>query len=770
MNVTISRCLFLAAALSFCAPALAQDEDEGDRAVEELKIKTVSQPVIAYEVPGASELRDAMRRIASRPNDSDALVDAGNAALLLGDPNAALNFFTRANAVQPASGRIKMGLATASVQTENPFEALRLFDEAVKLGISERAIAGERALAFDLLGNFGRAQQDYNLAKTTGGSDSLSIRQAISLSLMGKKDEGDSLLLPLLKRNVPSAWRARAFLLAARGDYKESVKVTQSFMDVRSAQQFERYLRQMPQLTVAQQAAAIHLGHFPANNIGRDNDAVRAVASSYPVQGATGSGRLVPSGAPLGPASNNGKVAKESNKERKAREKAEKLAAKQAKNNPASSAVKAASNEPFAAGNGPGLVTDIARSRVLEAEKASVRLVAINSLPPPDNVRPLVPAILPPESPKPGITASSAANTPKPDVPVFAEKPQVVVKPVPDVKIATVPPQPSFPPPAPPQPILRPQQVVPSQPVVSQPVSAPQQNSDPFAKPPAATQPASPFPVTTPSVTTARVAAQPVISQPKASLPPPSPNITPVAVNGPAQVITQPNTQPIKAAETQGSSTSPLPTPDVKIASANIPADAPAPAQDSVPAIANLPTASTEQVSGINDTPIAAVNVPDAPPASKPKSEPSFDLGAVVSSIEIPESEQQRSVVPVDLKKLKPAVPKTDAAETASLDKNKASTKTAVPENPSRYWVQVATGNVSAFSGDMRNYSRKYPELFKGMSGWSSPWSNVSRLVVGPFDDLKAAKKWDADFRKAGGNGFVWRSEKGVVVNPLKGK
>jgi Flp pilus assembly protein TadD len=231
-----------------------------------------------------------------------ALADAGNAALMLGDANAALNFFTRANAIRPSNGRIVAGLATATVRTENPFEALRLFDDAVRLGVSERSIAADRALAFDLLGNFGRAQQDYKLARTASVSDDLIVRHAISTSLSGQSAEADAMLLPLLQKNLPAAWRARAFILASRGDFRESAKVTQGFMDAASAQRMERYLRLMPDLTGAQQAAAIHLGHFPASQyVGRDSEQVRQVASTIPtVKPAANDSRLIPSGDPFG--------------------------------------------------------------------------------------------------------------------------------------------------------------------------------------------------------------------------------------------------------------------------------------------------------------------------------------------------------------------------------------------------------------------------------------------------------------------------------------
>jgi hypothetical protein len=35
---------------------------------------------------------------------------------------------------------------------------------------------------------------------------------------------------------------------------------------------------------------------------------------------------------------------------------------------------------------------------------------------------------------------------------------------------------------------------------------------------------------------------------------------------------------------------------------------------------------------------------------------------------------------------------------------------------------------------------------------------------------MKAAKKWEADLRKAGGDGFVWQSDKNTEVEKLKSK
>ncbi len=149
-----------------------------------------------------------------------------------------------------------------------------------------------------------------------------------------------------------------------------------------------------------------------------------------------------------------------------------------------------------------------------------------------------------------------------------------------------------------------------------------------------------------------------------------------------------------------------------------------------------------------------------------------FDLAAIVGAIEIPESEQQPSVVAVDLKKLKPAPLKpaaVDAVKSGKADP-KAAGKSIVAAHPARFWVQIATGEASALGYDYRKWSKKSVNLFKGQNGWTSAWGKTDRLLVGPFVDVKASKKWESDFRKAGGSGFAWKSENGVVVTALKSK
>ncbi len=568
MNVTMLRGAGIFCALALSSGVFAQAVDES--ALEALDQAAPAAPIIA-EPAGAAELRAAMRRISLNPSDADAMADAGNAALALGDANAALNFFTRANTLRPGNSRIVAGLATATVRTENPFEALRLFDQAVSLGANERAIALDRALAFDLLGNFNRAQQDYKLARTASISDDLVIRQAVSLSLAGQKDAADAMLLPLLERNSATAWRARAFMLAARGDVRESTKVAQGFMDASSVLRMERFFRLMPSLTDAQKAAAIHLGHFPTGQaLGRDSEQVRRIASTLPQTSAvSGDNRLIPSGAALGPKA---------------------APSRDSKSTPKTET--------------PRLGVASARGKVDEPQMTRIASVSNTAQPAPETARPLVSAT----SPKPASTPTPAAITPAP-------------------------------------------------------------------------------------------------------APAPAPT-TAVAV--PAVITPQP-------AQSSGSTIEPL---------------------------------LTAQAPGV------AVQAPEPAPAA-PVASSRFDLGAIVEAIDIPESEQRPSQVPVDLKKLKPVV---------KVDPKLAAKAKVEKEHPARFWVQIATGNADALGFDYRKLSKTYAALLKSRNAFTAEWGRTDRLLVGPFADQKAAKKWEGDYKKAGGDAFMWKSEIGEVVNPLKTK
>ncbi|WOE76159.1 SPOR domain-containing protein [Alterisphingorhabdus coralli] len=264
---------------------------------------------------GTRELGNALQRLARNSRDLNALIDAGNAALTLGDPTAAIGFFARAEEIDPRNGRIKAGLGKAVLGTENPYEALRLFDEASALGIPASSFAADRGLAYDLVGKQELAQQDYQIAMRRENSDELTRRYALSLGISGRKDEAEAVLTPLLREQDVAAWRMRAFILAINDDMDGAIAISDATMRPRGARAIRPFLRYFPKLTPSQQAAAAHFGHFPQEaNIGRDNprnaefaDRSSSGSSRRIFRGSRADAGLIPVGEPLGAQSGDGK-------------------------------------------------------------------------------------------------------------------------------------------------------------------------------------------------------------------------------------------------------------------------------------------------------------------------------------------------------------------------------------------------------------------------------------------------------------------------------
>ncbi len=647
MKVTL---LHIGAAALLVVPASAntlQDADESG--LEALDTNLPKAPVVKQEPAGAAELRDAVRRIAQRPTDSIALTDAGYAAIKLGDYDAAFNFFTKASALQPADARIKAGLGVAQVRRENPFEALSLFDEAIRLGANERSFAMDRALAFDLLGNFERAERDYALAGSMGDSDELTLRRSISLSLSGRKDEADRLLIPMLQRENPEAWRARALMLAARGDSKEASKIALGFLPEREARRMDGYFRNMSRLTVAQQAAAMHFGHFPVgSNIGEDSDPVKTLASATgarPVQ-QSGSARLIPVGEPLGTKVATAKAEKPSKVSGKT---------KQPKKN-----------------SNTDLATSSAQLAVDAASKAKVTSVSGQNLPTPETARPPVRIALPALA-QPKIVA----------VELPATGPAVKVKGPADETEAKI------------------EHV---RPIVEQ------------------------------SAVKTETKAETQVGR--------LDNFTLSQELAKAESTNLPEQKPVQI-EAVAADKGPI-----------------GPGFESVEAKTEIADIKPVEVAVVETKP-AVLTGSETQNVPIEKKESSFDLGALVESIEVPDDEKRPSVAPVDLKKIKTVAAKTEVSTKPSK------TATAAP----RFYVQVATGSDATGLGyDYRRMAKKFSAIFANQDGWTAPWGKTRRLLIGPFQDMKAAKKWEADFRKAGGNGFVWQSDKNTEVEKLKSK
>ena len=239
-----------------------------------LTLSALPFPLVAQSEPGTppaastapaspdDNLAEHMRILAQNPHDLNALIGAGQAALVVGDSTAAMSFFGRANDIAPNDGRVKAGLGSTLLLLEQPQDALRLFGEAAALGIPESTIAIDRGLAYDLRGDQANAQRDYHLALKSGQTDELLRRYALSLGISGHKDQAMGVLDPLLRKQDQAAWRDRTFILAMDGDVDGANALTHSLMPA-SADAMAPFLARLQSFTPSQRAMAVTYGTMP---------------------------------------------------------------------------------------------------------------------------------------------------------------------------------------------------------------------------------------------------------------------------------------------------------------------------------------------------------------------------------------------------------------------------------------------------------------------------------------------------------------------------
>ena len=218
---------------------------------------------MAAETPGAA-LSRYIRVLAGSPRDFNALIGAGRAALELGDVQAAAGFFGRAEEVNGNAPAAKVGLGAAMAHMGDADGAIFYFEQAAKLGAQPMVMAADRGMAKDLQGDLRGAQADYRLAISALGSDEARRRLALSLAIGRDRKAALDTIQPLLNRHDAAAQRTRAFVLALVGDQVAAAQAIEAVMPGGSAR-FAPFFRDLPNLSVAEKAAAVHLGMFPEN-------------------------------------------------------------------------------------------------------------------------------------------------------------------------------------------------------------------------------------------------------------------------------------------------------------------------------------------------------------------------------------------------------------------------------------------------------------------------------------------------------------------------
>jgi len=248
------------------------------------------------ETPGAALARN-VRILAADPRNYQALLGAGQAALATGDAEAAIGFFGRASEADPASWVPKVGQGASLVQLMDPGAAMQSFTAAQRLGASQSAIALDRGLAYDLLGDQARAQVDYRIALTGTDPNEARRRLALSLAVSGRRADALAALDPLLARRDPAALRARAFVLALTGDTAGALSAVNAALPGLGGS-MDPFLRRLSSLRPAEKIAAVHFGVMPGTGAPAPTSSIAAAVAGPPADRLADIDQLLRAGTP----------------------------------------------------------------------------------------------------------------------------------------------------------------------------------------------------------------------------------------------------------------------------------------------------------------------------------------------------------------------------------------------------------------------------------------------------------------------------------------
>ncbi len=262
-------------------------------AAQEVTSRPVVQPLPSEDV---QRLNRALLQLAKRPRSMATLLEAGDAAVAVGDLDAAIGFFGRAREIEPDNPKVSFGLASVYLRSGRPVSALSLLRSAPGAASQDAAVLLEEALALDMVGEQAAAQAVYTrlIAREPGETSVLRAeaqrRLALSYAISGNSEGFESTLRPLVERRDFAAFRTRAFGLAIMGEQARAAAIVDAVMPRDLGDRISPYLEFMPRLTPSQQAAAANLGVFPrAADIGRDSVEVAAYRNGPATGPAAGS-------------------------------------------------------------------------------------------------------------------------------------------------------------------------------------------------------------------------------------------------------------------------------------------------------------------------------------------------------------------------------------------------------------------------------------------------------------------------------------------------
>lgn len=727
-------------------------------------VASTSVPVVQSTAPSPTRtLNAALSRLARDPRDISALLDAGGAALDLGDTDAAIGFLTRAEQVAPGTAGVRARMGIAMLRANQPFEAIRWFDMAEQAGFNRAEMAPDRGLAYDLIGDNAAAQREYQLALAARPSDETSRRYALSLVIAGDRRGAELVIQPLLERQDRGAWRVRTFIMAIAGQSDEAEGIAKATMPADLAAAIAPYLRYMPRLTPAQQAAAANLGRFPrAADIGRDDPQVVQYALAHP-RAPRVDASLVPQGEALGARG------RDDRSKRRRPGKEDKQDTVLASATPAPAPAPALTPPP----------------------------------PPPPPSLPTKPAVSAPWGLQPGTRTAAA---PQPQTQPAATTPTTPARPAVLSRLDVPPGTPLAPPPMP-------------RPAVTVPTSA-SASASPAAqtpKPAPASGPATPLPAPAPQVTQPTAPVEVATATPAPSSTPPGPQFA-LLVNSPA---TPASTPPSTA--TRPPAPAPVATPTAPADFRSAFDGFKPPEQETVPS--SNEAVDLARIEAMRESARAAAAAkakerakdrgarPDGPTAvsrtsDQDAAEPTVtragkDKAARDDAAKDAKSRSAKDKLALDTDcldssakgksgksgksgkgKSAPAKGKP-AARSSAKGKGKSAEAQCPPDNaksarskaaraelqhPSRIWVQVLTGsNRSAMSKEWQRLAGTAAAL-RARKPSITPWRSNYRLLTGPFASDAEAQAFVEKLRGQGVSSYQWTSPAGQAIDGLSTK
>lgn len=731
--MSLARPLILAVALAGAPGAIAQS------------FPAQQIQMVPRATPDADALADAMRRLGANPRDLASLIEAGELSLRLGDVNAAASLLKRAEIVDPMNGRVKAGMARILVTQERPGEALRYFDQAVGYGLSPATFAGDRGLAYDLIGEQERAQRDYRVALKSAVGDEVRRRYALSLGISGKRKEALAEIDDQVRDNDRSAWRVRAFILAMTGDVPGAEKIAKTMMPPGMGTALAPFFARLAALPPADRAFAVHFGELrPTPQRLADARRVPALPVLAPE---------APQPVQVAAAPPPAKAPDSRNDRRRAREEARRqrdLARAEQRARRSGKAVKP-----------PVVVASVApaRTTVSESDGFQPPRYAGVAFAPPKAVVQAVPAQASAATP-PAASVATAASTPSPT--------PTPTPTLPATQLAAVTPRPLPAPPAAASSMV-------AQPGFSSSDAAPMPRMP--APPPVASAPAISEPLpTVPAPAPAPIAAATSASPPAAA---PAPAPAPVAASSAvAEVVT-----PVSPAASEDTILArimagiSIPGEELGVAPVRPPEPAPTPQPAAAPGTSVATPASIASAEAARR---AAETVRETQQAAAAEAEAKSTPAKLEKVVKKAAADRNKSAAEAEKPAIDPkkaaADRKAAAAKKLADAKKVAEAKKAAEEakaakaDPSRIWVQVAGGANKSDLPKAWAAAQNKAAALKGKSAYTTPLRFTNRVVTGPFKTDAEAREFINTLAKQGISAFSFTSDKGQKMERLPAK